>query len=145
MFELQDCMAFLTSKAAKAMAAELENRFAPYHISRAQFFVLYYVDLNTKLTQTELADCMGLKTPSVARLLDRMEGEKLVQRVHVKSDRRVNFVKLTKKGKEMIDSLYPIAEEFKQTAISGISQEDLELYQQVLNKMQVNLNIEVNE
>lgn len=141
MFELEDCIAFLTSQAAKRMSEELENRFKDYHISKAQFFVLYYVDMHEQLKQMDLANYMGLKAPTIARLIDRMEKENLVHRLHDKDDRRIRYVVLTKEGKKIIDALYPIAQKFKDDATKDIADEHVQIYQDVLQKMQQNLNI----
>jgi len=46
MFNLDDCMAFITSQSAKIFSEALERRFRPYNVTRAQWIVLYYPDFD---------------------------------------------------------------------------------------------------
>lgn len=143
MFQLEDCIAFLTTRAAKEVANKLEKRFFKYNVSRAEFFVLYYVSSTTDITQTILANSLNVTTPTVVRIIDRMEKRGLISRSHDKKNRRINFLNLTSEGKKMLDILLPIAETFKDEAIKGISNEELDIYLKVLEKMQKNLDIDI--
>lgn len=138
MFELEDCVAYITSCGAKLLAERLEQRFAGSGISRVQWIAMYYVNRCPSLTQKQLADKMNLKESTVVRLLDRMEADGLVRRALTKEDRRIRILELTEKGRELNRGLEDLAEVFKDDAIRGIPENDLEVFKSVLSQMLVN-------
>ena len=73
MFNLDDCIACITSRSAKKLADCFEKRLNYYNITRTQWIALYYISVNKMITQKQLADKMSLKEPTVVRLLDKME------------------------------------------------------------------------
>ena len=139
MFDLDDCIACVTSRGAKNLAERLERRLEPFNVTRVQWIAMYYVDKIKDLTQNQLAEKMMLKGPTVANLLDRMEKEGLVYREKSLTDKRVKNLKLTKKGTKLKEELIVVAENFKNDAISHISDKDLITYKAVLAKMLVNV------
>lgn len=89
LFHLDDCLAFITNKSSKLFAEALDNEFRPYHITRSQWIAMYYIFNNSPITQRELADKMGIKEPSVVRLLQKLESEDLLCRNGTDKDKRI--------------------------------------------------------
>lgn len=135
MFRLEDCIAYITSRGAKTLAERLEDRFSGSGVSRVQWIAMYYIDSCPSITQKQLADRMNTKESTVVRLLDRMEKEKMVRRVSSKTDRRVRYLELTETGRPLYEGLTERAEQFKDDAIRGIGEEELEIFKKVLNQM----------
>ena len=135
MFRLEDCIAYITSRGAKTLAERLEDRFSGSGVSRVQWIAMYYIDSCPSITQKQLADRMNTKESTVVRLLDRMEKEKMVRRVSSKTDRRVRYRELTETGRPLYEGLTERAEQFKDDAIRGIGEEELEIFKKVLNQM----------
>ena len=135
MFRLEDCIAYITSRGAKTLAERLEDRFSGSGVSRVQWIAMYYIDSCPSITQKQLADRMNTKESTVVRLLDRMEKEKMVRRVSSEADRRVRYLELTETGRPLYEGLTERAEQFKDDAIRGIKEEELEIFKKVLNQM----------
>lgn len=135
MFRLEDCIAYITSRGAKTLAERLEDRFSGSGVSRVQWIAMYYIDSCPSITQKQLADRMNTKESTVVRLLDRMEKEKMVRRVSSEADRRVRYLELTETGRPLYEGLTERAEQFKDDAIRGIEEEELEIFKKVLNQM----------
>ena len=135
MFNLDDCIAYITCRGSKVLAERLEKRLAPWDITRVQWIALYYIGFNEAITQKQLADRMALKEPTVVRLLDRMEKEGFVVREGSESDKRVKNINLTDKGSTLNYELREVAEQFKNDAIKDISDEDLSVFNSVLARM----------
>ncbi len=136
-FLLEDCIAYLACRDARRLADSVDRRLAPHKMTRVQWNALYYIDLNEgeTITQRQLADCMGLREPTMVRLIDRMEKNGLLKREPSKMDRRQNNLVLTKKGKETNSKLMVIMERFKEDTIKGIPESDLRTFKRVLNQM----------
>lgn len=139
MFNLDDCIAFVTCKGAKDLADCLEKRLNHYNITRSQWIALYYIKNNNMITQKQLADKMSLKEPSVVRLLDKMELYGWVNRISSNDDKRMKFLVLTDSGKEIETAMLDVAEKFKSDVLNGISSEDLDVFKATLNKMLINI------
>ncbi len=139
MFNLDDCIAFITCKGAKDLADSLEKRLNHYNITRSQWIALYYIKNNNMITQKQLADKMSLKEPSVVRLLDKMELYGWVNRISSNDDKRMKFLVLTDSGKEIETAMLDVAEKFKSDVLNGISSEDLDVFKATLNKMLINI------
>lgn len=139
MFNLDDCIAFVTCKGAKDLADSLEKRLNHYNITRSQWIALYYIKNNNMITQRQLADKMSLKEPSVVRLLDKMELYGWVNRISSNDDKRMKFLILTDSGKEIETAMLDVAEKFKSDVLNGISLEDLDVFKATLNKMLINI------
>lgn len=135
MFDVDSCVCFITNKVSKKMIDKLNERLVLVGSTRVQWLVMYYLSTFGKMTQRELADKMNIKDSTVVRLIDRMEKEEIVQRVKDYKDRRVRYLMLTEKGEKRIEELLPIAEEMSVLFSKGISEEEFEIFNKVLNKM----------
>ncbi|MDT2732304.1 MarR family winged helix-turn-helix transcriptional regulator [Streptococcus parauberis] len=137
MFKIEECLAYFTNKESKLLATELDNRIQPYGLTRVQWMALYHIANNEQISQKQLANLMGSKQPTIAKLLDRMTENGLIQRIQF--DKRTNFLDLTSNGREMYTKILPVAERFKNDAVKGIPNEDLLTFQRVMKQMAENI------
>lgn len=135
MFELDDCLAFVTSTSAKIFSQKLEQRLKPYGISRARWIALHHIYRHEVLMQRELADLMAIREPTVGRMVLEMVQDGLVERQASDTDRRANQLVLTKQGQKLYLDMLPIVEQFKEDTTAGIDQADLATISRVLKKM----------
>lgn len=71
-------------------------------LSTEQERVLRILTWNGELTMTNLADRIGIRTPSLTVLTGHLLESKLLERTHSLQDRRVVTVKLTQKGRDFL-------------------------------------------
>ena len=135
MFNLDDCLAFITSKSSKLFADTLEHAFRPYHLTRSQWIAIYFIYNDGHMTQRELADKIGIKEPSVVRLIQKLEYDGYLTRHGLDEDKRVKQVELTTKGEQAYHELLPVVKQFKNKTIAGIAEEDLKTFKNVLEAM----------
>lgn len=139
MFSLNDCIGFITNTASKKLSDDFNRRLLEYRITRVNFIAIYYIGESEDISQRELSEKMDVNDSSIARLIDRMEKEELVERKRDLKDRRTIRIRLTEKGSSVRKALIPVAEKFQNDVTSGISQEELEVFNSVLEKMVKNL------
>lgn len=120
---------------SEAFGRRLQNE----GITRIQWIALYYLKTKGKISQRDLSNLMYVKDSSIGRLIDRLEREGLVERERNDSDRRVILITLTKKGEQLISDLMHIGVEFNDDLISGIEEEDILVFEKVLEKMIFNV------
>lgn len=96
-------------------AAKLKKRaddfFAPHGLTDVQFNVMMLLRFqtvdNSGLSQAQLSDMMLVNRANVTTLIDRMEKAGLVERSTPPEDRRFNIIRLTEKGKALLDQVEP--------------------------------------
>jgi DNA-binding MarR family transcriptional regulator len=80
-----------------------------------------------RLKQVELAERVLLSNSGLSRLIDRIEGKGLVERVQCPGDRRSLHIQLTDAGRQMLDEMWPvyargIAEDFMPSLGSNLEE-----------------------
>jgi DNA-binding MarR family transcriptional regulator len=140
MFDIESCVCFINSKTSKKMANMFNERLIPFGVTRVQWIAMYYLLKYGDMSQKELGERMGTKESTVARLLDRMEDEGLIQRTKDKEDRRVKYIKLTQKGTDRIEELLPEGQKMSEFFSIGITEEEVEVFKRVLEKFMKNIS-----
>jgi len=81
-----------------------------YDLSPAKFNILLmvkHVGEDKGLSQNEISKLLLVTTSNITRMIDKLENDKYVERVSQKGDRRVNLIKITKKGSDLLDAIWP--------------------------------------
>jgi len=82
--------------------------FSKYNISPSQFNILNLLYENRDaMTQIELSRRLLTHRSNVTGLLKRLETRKLITRKGCKSDKRATLVRLTERGKTIVDEILP--------------------------------------
>jgi MarR family transcriptional regulator for hemolysin len=80
---------FLLHDVARLIRVEADRRARVYGMTRAQWGLLLRLSRNPGLTQKDVADLLEVEPISVARMVDRMAANGLVERRADEQDRRV--------------------------------------------------------
>ena len=91
------------------------------------------------LSQREIADRIFVESPTVVRLLDRLEKLGWLRREPSPEDRRRNLVHLTTKILDHHDALHAMAESVHREALAGISTDKLAVALEVLEIIRARL------
>ncbi len=134
-FQLEKCVSYITENSIKDISETFGKIVEAKGVTRIQWIAMYYLDKHKQISQKELAEKMYVTDSSIARLLDRMSRDGLVERVKSAEDRRVTFIKLTRKGKALSKKLMPEGESFSDMLLDGITEEELRVFENVVRKM----------
>lgn len=78
----------------------------PFNISEQQYNILRILrGARKEITVTEVKERMVQKSPNTTRLMDKLCEKKLIERRRCDNDRRVVFVKVTKKGLALLEKI----------------------------------------
>lgn len=125
---------------SRGWRAELDRRLAGLNLSQARWLVLLHLArFDEAPTQRELAQSVGVEGPTLARLLDSLEGQGLVRRQAVMEDRRAKKILLCPPAKPLIEQIETIANQLRLELFSGIDEADIEVCMQVHEKLLANL------
>lgn len=120
--------------------AELDRRLADLGLSQARWLVLLHLARFTASpTQRELAQSVGVEGPTLARLLDSLEKQGLVQRQAVVEDRRAKKILLSDTALPLIEKIETIANVLRIELLEGVSEDDLRVSMRVHSQILANL------
>lgn len=103
-----------------------------------QALVLIILNKNSKCSQKEIAELIFKDNASITRIVELMVKKDYLNRTIHKEDRRKFNLEITEKGKNTIDLLEPIIQTNRKTALNGLSLEEIELLDRILNKIITN-------
>ena len=90
-------------------------------------------------TQLDLVQRSGLQAPTVSITLRGMEREGLVKRVSDENDLRKSHVFITENGRSRAQEAENASKEFGKLILDGISDEEIEVFLNVLKKIEKNM------
>jgi DNA-binding MarR family transcriptional regulator len=82
---------------------------APIDIRPAQYSVLVVIAANPGLSQSDLADTLGIERARLVRLLDKLEKRGLTRRLNSRIDRRSHALRLTPAGRKTLQRAKALA------------------------------------
>ncbi|MEY3820135.1 MAG: MarR family winged helix-turn-helix transcriptional regulator [Bacteroidota bacterium] len=140
-FKRGELYSVINGMASTAVARRLQKNFrlAGLEITIEQWSVLYHLWKQDGLSQQELCNRTFRDKPSITRLLDNLEKQKLVKRMPSKDDRRINLVCLTESAKLLQDKTIELANQTMDEALVGVGKNEIEIVKQVFQKVYDNL------
>ena len=124
---------------ARSFTKKLNEKISPLGLYSSQWGIVLYLHKKKQCTQIELCKYMGVEAPTITRTLVRMEEMGLVIRTEGQ-DKRERLIELTEKAYEMFPKWYEAAISIELEAINNISKEEIENFNNTLEKMMMNLN-----
>ena len=140
-FKKSELYSFITGVASTAIARRLQKKFnqADLSLTIEQWSVLYHLWKEDCLSQQELCNRTYRDKPSITRLIDNLEKQKLLKRASHKNDKRINLVCLTDAGRALQNVTLELANQTMDEALHGVSKEEIEIVKRVLQRVYDNL------
>jgi DNA-binding MarR family transcriptional regulator len=103
-----------------------------------QCLVLIILNKDAKISQNELANLIFKDNASITRMIELMVKKEYLNRTIHQEDRRKFNLEITKKGIKTIELIEPIVQLNRQTALKGLSLEEINFLDKTLNKIITN-------
>ena len=127
----------LIEKVAEAAHRVVEVRLDRFGMTEAQYrllALLYFCKI--PLSQKEIASYLFRQQPGVSELLMRAQAAGYVERINVRSMEKVERFKLTPKGRQRLDQVWPdIVRDIRTLWLSCFSEEEIEQLQGMLKRV----------
>ena len=101
MEQIEDCLSFYLGKAYQRVTQSAKQRLAPYGVTPVQYALLKVLWERDDQSGAELGERLLLDSATMTGLLDRLEQAGLIERKAHATDRRVNRVVLTARGRDL--------------------------------------------
>ncbi len=138
---LEESPGFLIHRLKSELAAGLQRAFqkAGHNVTPEQWGVLSRLWEQDGVHQSELAQRTEKDRHNMARILNLLEGNGLVERRSSPEDKRIWRIYLTREGRRLRGKLAPIVQGHLRSALAGLTQEDLETMRRIHLRILENL------
>ncbi|MEM6766808.1 MAG: MarR family transcriptional regulator [Bacteroidota bacterium] len=127
-------------KQYRTMAQSNLNKLG-YKITLNQILLMIQIDRKPEISQVELAELLFKDVASITRMTELLVKEGFVERAENKNDRRKKELKITPRGKMILELAIPVILENRETAQHNITQKEKETLYKILNKLIINTSL----
>ena len=103
-----------------------------------QGLVFLFLNEHPDLTQKEIAGLVFKDNASMTRMINTMVQKKYLKRSMNNEDRRRYKIEITKKGKDVLETLPPIIHYNRNSSLKGITKNELKQLETILGKIRAN-------
>jgi DNA-binding MarR family transcriptional regulator len=119
---LPELIGYVLRRAQLAVFQDFFKTFAPFDIRPAQFSVLNIIERNPGLTQSQVAEALGIKRTNFVGMLDALEARGLTERRPGSRDKRSYALYLTADGQALMRKLKPVLKAHESRMIAKIGE-----------------------
>ena len=134
-----DGLGFLLADVSRMMRKAFQQRLEGSALTLAEARALVYVSRHEGVRQIELAELLEVQPITLARLIDKLEQAKLVERRADPSDRRAYRIFLTRGAAPRLEAIEKVAAAVRAAALRDIGKEQAAITLSALAKMRDNL------
>lgn len=117
---LGERLGYILRRAQLAIFEDFIAACARYDIRPGQYSVLTVIEQNPGLSQTRVAEALGIKKTNFVAMVDAFEQRGLVRRAATPGDRRSYALYLTDAGKTLMRKLHRVAEQHESRIVDRI-------------------------
>jgi MarR family transcriptional regulator, organic hydroperoxide resistance regulator len=138
--DLADYLPYLVNRVGAIIAEQFgEEALKAHRLSIAMWRVLAVLASTGSRRQIDLAVLTSIDASTLSRLITRLVRMGLVTRSRSVSSNREVAVKLSAKGRALVDRLIPIARDYERTAIAGLAPAELAVVKRCLRRIYANM------
>jgi DNA-binding MarR family transcriptional regulator len=104
-------------------------------ITPARFSALIVIDANPGISQTALAQSLGIARSGVVAVIDTLEDMGLVDRDAIEDDRRAYALRLTRKGRERLERLRSLVKVHEARVTARLTEREKQTLLELLAKV----------
>jgi len=134
---LEDRFSAALHTTARAWRLAVDRRLKDLGVSQASWMAIAVVaKANAPLSQTELANNLGVEGATMVAMIDRLVKARLVRRVPSLTDRRVKLIVLTVAGGRLYGRVKAEAIAFRSDLLANIDRDKLSIATELLEQLQ---------
>jgi DNA-binding MarR family transcriptional regulator len=136
----KDTIGFLLHDAARLMRRDFERRARVVGLTRAQWQTLFHLARAEGSNQATLAELLEVEPITLARVIDKLEANGLVERRSDPRDRRAYLLFLGETAHPLMEQLRTLGAETRETALAGLDEEERTQLMNLLTRIRANLS-----
>lgn len=131
---------FSLHDAARLLRRDYDRRARGMGLSRSRWQILWHLSKHEGTHQAGLAEVLDVAPISLARQLDRLQDEGLIERRPDASDRRCYRLFLTAQAVPMLELMRELGAQTRAVALAGFSDTEIEQLVEMLTRVRTNLS-----
>ena len=135
----------LLMAASRGMRRAYDTRLTGLGLKLSEAFLLAHVHSEGPMTQTQLAEGLGIGRAATGALIDALERKELVERSAQAGDRRVWLVASTERASPVVDEVAALDSALRDELWTGISRAERRQLSEILLRLQGNLAAILND
>jgi MarR family transcriptional regulator, organic hydroperoxide resistance regulator len=135
MQRIEDCLNFYLGKAYQHVNQVTKQRLARYEVTPVQYALLKVLWERDNQSGAELGERLSLDSATMTGLLDRLEHASLIERRAHETDRRINRVVLTPRGRDLQTSLDDEVDRLNQEFLGLFSSDEQQTLRHLLTSL----------
>lgn len=135
----RESLGFLLADVSRMMRRAFQQRLDGSSLTLAEARALVYVSRHEGVRQVDLAELLEVQPITLARLIDKLEQAKLVERRHDPADRRAYQIFLTPDAAPQLDAIEKVVATIRAGAMRNFSKPQSAMVLSALRKMRDNL------
>lgn len=137
--DFSDYLCFRLGAIARKMQRYYNQKLQPYGVTIVQCWVLLYLSNNKNSNLKDIANALQLDSPVVTGIVDRLVKEELVTREEDPNNRRSVIINLTPRGKEIVDKVFVIVNEYNERIKSILETQEGQGFEKTLAALEAEL------
>lgn len=133
--KLENSLGFKISQTANRLNYQFVQLLSQYEIAPEQRATLEIISKDNEVSQTKIASILGKNKTTICRSLNSLEKKGLIIRDCQIKDKRVNIIKLTQKGKDVLQASQTCVSEFRKRINSNLEEKEINKLFELLNKV----------
>ncbi len=125
-------------RASKHVQEDLARTLEPFDLRMITFSALSIIAENDGLRQFQLAELLTIERPNLVVIVDELEGNGLIRRDQVKTDRRAYALRITKVGKKRLEDALHAVEAHEKRLFGDLSDEERQALKSALKSIAQN-------
>ncbi len=119
--------ATLLHQAAALWRVRLDKRLRPWGMTQTTWRTLWILRMDGRsYNQSELAARLGIESPTLVRIIDRMQGMGLLERIADPQDRRQKRIRITPAGLDLVQEIEREVSGLRQELLADAAPQDLQ-------------------
>jgi DNA-binding MarR family transcriptional regulator len=136
---LRQTMESLLMATSRGLRRAYDTRLAGVGLKLSEAYLLGHVHTHGPMTQTQLAEGLGLGRAATGALIDALERKELVERRASAADRRVWLVASTERAAPIVSEVIAVDEAVRRQVWTGVSPAERRQLSETLRRLQANL------
>lgn len=135
-FDLQNFLPYLLNQAAEASSLAFRELYKDrYGLLRTDWRVLFHLGLYGEMNAGEICRRARMHKTKISRAVHRLVERRFIKRRRDETDRRLEHLELTAKGRQVYLDLAQVAQNYDDALCASLSKEELKLLRSVLRKL----------
>lgn len=119
----------------RLIKSEVDCSYSQEKLSLIQLHIIFFVKNKKEVSHKQLAEMLNVSLPTTTDLTDRLVKKGFLIRVHSSKDRRIVFLRLTKKGEEAIKKLKEINDQKLKERFERLTNSEKKTLLELLEKL----------